>query len=59
LFIFRGIWNPCEASFAKLCYVPIQIGMGIALHACMHGSYLPDLLPGCQLADGQNELPSR
>jgi len=36
LFIFRGIWNPIEASFAMLCYVPVGTRMSITVHACVH-----------------------
>ena len=36
LFIFRGIWNPIEASFGMLCYVPVGTRMSITVHACVH-----------------------
>lgn len=34
MFIFRGIWNPIEASFAMLCYVSVGTRVSITLHAC-------------------------
>ena len=61
LFIFRGIWNPIEVSFAMLCYVPVGTRMSITVHACVHVHVHVWQLPaGCQLADGQSsKLPAR